>query len=122
MAAQETAATVSRRGPRPRIMIHAVPVPSDRSASAAQLEVRVKTDPDYHRARHAMRLAIGAVWITPAPIVKDIEARIRAGEDVTALVDRMRARPEQVGALRGARRRGACTALAGERGGGGRAD
>ena len=101
MAAQETAATVSRRGPRPRIMIHAVPVPSDRSASAAQLEVRVKTDPDFHRARHAMRLAIGAVWITPAPIVKDIEARFRAGEDVTALVDRMRARPEQVGALRG---------------------
>src|SRR5215207_2203732 len=39
--AQPRVAAGSGRGPRPRIMVHAIPVPSDRSASAAQREVRV---------------------------------------------------------------------------------
>src|SRR3954469_23829585 len=96
-----------RRGPRPRLLIHPVPVQTGQTdGSAATLdravfEARVRTDPTYFKARGAMRLALGIVWTTPTPLFKDVEARIQRGEDLAGLVSLMREQPERLGELRG---------------------
>ena len=96
-----------RRGPRPRLFIHPVPVQTDQTGGSAAtpdravIEARVRTDPTYFKARGAMRLALGIVWTTPTPLFKEIEARIQRGEDLAGLVIQMREQPERLGELRG---------------------
>src|SRR3954470_15713770 len=97
----------ARRGPRPRLLIHPVPVSRDQTggsaatADRAVFEARVRTDPTYFKARGAMRLALGIVWTTPTPIFKEIEARIQRSKELSGLVSLIREQPEQLGELRG---------------------